>query len=47
MKGLDTLRLLPDGNGWGPPTALPASVAALKRLRKLWLGDAGFCVGYE
>lgn len=41
MKGLDTLSPLPDGKGWGPPTALPASVAALKRLRELWLGGAG------
>lgn len=44
MKGLDTLRPLADGRGWGPPIALPASVAALKRLRKFWLGDAGWFV---
>ncbi|CAB1121170.1 FK/GFPP [Ectocarpus sp. CCAP 1310/34] len=41
MRGLDTLRPLPDGNGWGPPAALPASVAALKCRRDLWLGSAG------
>ncbi|CAN0024648.1 unnamed protein product, partial [Ectocarpus fasciculatus] len=41
MRGLDTLRPLTDGNGWGPPAALPASVAALKRRRELWLGVAG------
>lgn len=41
MRGLDSLRPLPDGKGWGPPTSLPSSVAALKRLREEWFGGAG------
>ncbi|CAM9296426.1 unnamed protein product [Ectocarpus sp. 12 AP-2014] len=41
MRGLDTLRPLPEGNGWGPPAAFPASVAALKRCRELWFGGTG------
>lgn len=43
MTGLDTLRPLPEGKGWGPPAALPGCVAALKCLRDLWLGLEGSC----